>query len=136
VVRALLRGLGHPRGVRGRADRRTAGSSRRRGAGPGRRADGERPSTNPRSLEHQRHLSREVRMKVRTINPFHDANEFWLGLEEDGLRRKVVNVVYRGLVASQQRVAGLTIFDPVAASSYHNHPESEVINYIVGGAGK
>ena len=75
-------------------------------------------------------------MKVRTINPFHDANEFWLGLEEDGLRRKVFKVVDRELVNSEHMVAGLTIFDPGEASSYHNHPESEEINYIVRGSGK
>ena len=75
-------------------------------------------------------------MKVRTINPFHDANEVWLGLEEDGLRRKVFKVVDRELVDSEHMVAGLTIFDPGEASSYHNHPESEEINYIVRGAGK
>ena len=75
-------------------------------------------------------------MKVRTINPFHDANEFWLGLEEDGLRRKVFKVVDRELVDSEHMVAGLTIFDPGEASSYHNHPESEEINYIVRGSGK
>jgi len=75
-------------------------------------------------------------MKVRTINPFRNANEFWLGLEEDGLRRKVFKVVDRELVNSEHMVAGLTIFDPGEASSYHNHPESEEINYIVRGSGK
>jgi len=75
-------------------------------------------------------------MKVRTINPFRNANEFWLGLEEDGLRRKVFKVVDRELVDSEHMVAGLTIFDPGEASSYHNHPESEEINYIVRGSGK
>ena len=75
-------------------------------------------------------------MRVRTINPFRNANEFWLGLEEDGLRRKVFKVVDRELVNSEHMVAGLTIFDPGEASSYHNHPESEEINYIVRGSGK
>ena len=75
-------------------------------------------------------------MRVKTINPFRNANEFWLGLEEDGLRRKVFKVVDRELVNSEHMVAGLTIFDPGEASSYHNHPESEEINYIVRGSGK
>ena len=75
-------------------------------------------------------------MRVKTINPFRNANGFWLGLEEDGLRRKVFKVVDRELVNSEHMVAGLTIFDPGEASSYHNHPESEEINYIVRGSGK
>ena len=75
-------------------------------------------------------------MRVKTINPFRNANELWLGLEEDGLRRKVFKVVDSELVNSEHMVAGLTIFDPGEASSYHNHPESEEINYIVRGSGK
>jgi putative monooxygenase len=75
-------------------------------------------------------------MRVKTIRPFHDADFFWLGLGEDGLRRKVFKVVDRELVNSEHMVAGLTIFDPGEASSYHNHPESEEINYIVHGSGK
>jgi putative monooxygenase len=75
-------------------------------------------------------------MRVKTIRPFRDADFFWLGLDEDGLRRKVFKVVDRELVNSEHMVAGLTIFDPGEASSYHNHPDSEEINYIVHGSGK
>ncbi len=75
-------------------------------------------------------------MKIKTINPFRDANPFWLGLNEPGYRRKVFKIVDRELVNSEFMVAGLTIFEPGESSSLHNHPESEEINYIVRGSGK
>ena len=74
-------------------------------------------------------------MKIRTINPFRDANAFWLGLDEPGYRRKVFKIVDRELVNSEFMVAGLTIFEPGESSSVHNHPESEEINYVVRGSG-
>ena len=74
-------------------------------------------------------------MKIRTINPYRDANAFWLGLDQPGFRRKVFKIVDRELVNSEFMVAGLTIFDPGESSSVHNHPESEEINYIVRGSG-
>ena len=37
------------------------------------------------------------------------------------------------LVGSEHLVAGLTIFDPGEASSYHNHPESEEMDIIIKG---
>ena len=58
-------------------------------------------------------------MKIRTINPFRDANAFWLGLDEPGYRRKVFKIVDRELVNSEFMVAGLTIFDPGESSSVH-----------------
>ena len=75
-------------------------------------------------------------MKIKTINPFLDANPVWLGLDEPGYRRKVFKVVDRELVNSEFMVAGLTIFEPGESSSLHNHPDSEEINYIVRGSGK
>jgi len=75
-------------------------------------------------------------LKIKTINPFRDANPFWLGLNEPGYRRKVFKIVDRELVNSEFMVAGLTIFEPGESSSLHNHPESEEINYIVRGSGK
>jgi len=75
-------------------------------------------------------------LKIKTIDPFRDANAFWLGLDEPGYRRKVFKVVDRELVNSEFMVAGLTIFEPGESSSLHNHPESEEINYIVRGSGK
>jgi len=75
-------------------------------------------------------------LKIKMIDPFRDANAFWLGLDEAGYRRKVFKVVDRELVNSEFMVAGLTIFEPSESSSLHNHPESEEINYIVRGSGK
>lgn len=75
-------------------------------------------------------------MKIKSIDPFRDANAFWLGLDEPGQRRKVFKIVDRETVGSEFMVAGLTIFEPGESSSLHNHPGSEEINYIVRGSGK
>lgn len=75
-------------------------------------------------------------MRIQTIDPFQSSNQFWLGLEEEGFRRKVFKVVDKELVNSEHIVAGLTIFEPGESSSYHNHPDSEEVDYIVRGSGK
>jgi putative monooxygenase len=74
-------------------------------------------------------------VEVRVLNPFVDGEELWLGLESEGLRRKVFRVVNDKLVKSEHMAAGLTIFDPGEASSLHSHPESEEIDFIVKGRG-
>lgn len=73
---------------------------------------------------------------IHVIDPFADARPTWLGLAEDGLRRKVFKVVDEGLLGSEFLTGGLTIFEPGEASSLHNHPESEEINFIVRGNGE
>ena len=75
-------------------------------------------------------------MEVRVLNPFLDGEQLWLGLESEGLRRKVFRVVNQELVDSEHVAAGLTIFDPGESSSLHNHPESEEIDFIVKGTGE
>lgn len=74
-------------------------------------------------------------MRIQTIEPFQSSNQFWLGLDEEGFRRKVFKVVDKDLVNSEHIVAGLTIFEPGESSSYHNHPDSEELDYIVRGSG-
>lgn len=74
-------------------------------------------------------------MRIRTIEPFQSSNQFWLGLDEEGFRRKVFKVIDKDLVNSEHIVAGLTIFEPGESSSYHNHPDSEELDYIVRGSG-
>jgi putative monooxygenase len=73
---------------------------------------------------------------IHVIDPFALANPTWLGLDEDGLRRKVFKVVDDGLLGSEFLTGGLTIFEPGESSSLHNHPESEEINFIVRGTGE
>ena len=75
-------------------------------------------------------------MTIRVIDPFTQANPTWLGLDDGGHRRKVFKVVDRHLNDSEFLVSGLTIFEPGEASSLHDHPESEEINYIVRGSGE
>ncbi len=74
-------------------------------------------------------------MRIQTIEPFQSSNQFWLGLDEEGFRRKVFKVIDKDLVNSEHIVAGLTIFEPGESSSYHNHPDSEELDYIVRGSG-
>jgi len=72
---------------------------------------------------------------VHVIDPFSDANPFWLGLETEGFRRKVFKIVDEELLGSRFLTSGLTIFEPGESSSLHNHPDSEEINFIVRGNG-
>ena len=72
---------------------------------------------------------------VHVIDPFTDTEPFWLGLDEAGFRRKIFKVVDENVRGSEFLTSGLTIFEPGEASSLHNHPESEEINFIVRGNG-
>ena len=47
---------------------------------------------------------------VRVMNPFKDCDELWLGLDEEGLRRKVFQVVTPETVGASKMRAGLTVF--------------------------
>ena len=69
-------------------------------------------------------------MKVRLVSPFDDAEQIWIGLDEPGKRRKVFRFVSPE-TGSEEFMAGITIFEPGEASSYHVHPESEEINLIL-----
>jgi oxalate decarboxylase/phosphoglucose isomerase-like protein (cupin superfamily) len=73
---------------------------------------------------------------VRVIDPFSQSSPFWLGLDEAGFRRKVFKVVDRDVLGSEFLTSGLTIFEPGEASSLHDHPDSEEINFIVRGSGQ
>ena len=72
-------------------------------------------------------------METKTLKPFRDAEEIWLGLDSPGYRRKVFRLVDASLTGSEHIVAGLTIFDPGEASAYHNHPGSEEVDVILRG---
>jgi len=73
---------------------------------------------------------------IRVIDPFADqAQPVWLGLDESGFRRKVFRIVDQNLNGSEFLTSGLTIFEPGEASSLHDHPESEEVNFIVRGSG-
>jgi len=73
-------------------------------------------------------------MRVRLISPFDDAEQIWIGLDEPGKRRKVFRFVSPE-TGSEEFMAGITVFEPGEASSYHVHPESEEINLVLGGSG-
>ena len=73
-------------------------------------------------------------MKVRLISPFDDAEQIWIGLDEPGKRRKVFRFVSPD-TGSERFMAGITIFEPGEASSYHVHPVSEEINLVIAGSG-
>lgn len=73
-------------------------------------------------------------MRVRLIDPFRESEQLWIGLDEPGMRRKVFRFVSPE-VGSEEFMAGITIFEPGEASSYHVHPESEEINLVLEGSG-
>ena len=72
---------------------------------------------------------------VRVMNPFKDCDELWLGLDEEGLRRKVFQVVTPETVGASKMRAGLTVFEPGKRCAPHNHPDSEEINIVIRGEG-
>jgi mannose-6-phosphate isomerase-like protein (cupin superfamily) len=73
-------------------------------------------------------------MRVRLISPFEESEEIWIGLDEPGMRRKVFRFVSPD-TGSEKFMAGITIFEPGEASSYHVHPDSEEINLVLEGSG-
>lgn len=75
-------------------------------------------------------------METKILKPFRDGKQIWLGLDTPGYRRKVFRLVDAQLVGSEHIVAGVTIFEPGEASSYHNHPESEEVDFIIKGRGR
>jgi quercetin dioxygenase-like cupin family protein len=74
-------------------------------------------------------------MEIRVVEPFHDGRPRWLGLAEEGLRRKVFTVVDHDLAGAREMAAGLAVFEPGEASSEHSHPDAEEIIYVVRGSG-
>lgn len=73
--------------------------------------------------------------QVKVLSPFKDGKEIWIGLDAQGYRRKVFQLVDKELVGSEHIVAGLTIFEPGESSSRHNHPGSEEVDIMVRGTG-
>ncbi len=74
-------------------------------------------------------------MEIKIINTFKDAEQIWLGLEQEGHRRKVFRAVDHAQLGAGQIVAGLTIFEPGERCASHSHPGSEEINFVVKGGG-
>ncbi len=70
------------------------------------------------------------------IDPFTEGRSRWLGLDQEGFRRKVFAIAGPDLNDTEFLNAGLTIFEPGEASSLHNHPDSEEIDFIVKGKGE
>jgi len=74
-------------------------------------------------------------LEIKIINTFKDAEQIWLGLEQEGHRRKVFRAVDHDQMGAEQIVAGLTIFEPGERCASHSHPGSEEINFVVKGGG-
>jgi len=73
--------------------------------------------------------------RVRVLDPFKDSRPLWLGLDEEGFRRKVFRIIGDDTVGSQHLRAGVTIFEPGEQCAPHNHPQSEEINVALRGSG-
>lgn len=74
-------------------------------------------------------------MEIKVIKTYKDTKEIWLGLEEEGHRRKVFRAIDEEQLGAKNMVAGLTIFEPGERCAAHSHPGSEEINFVVGGGG-
>ena len=74
-------------------------------------------------------------MEIKVIKTFKESKQIWLGLHEEGFRRKVFRVVDEEQLGAKNMVAGLTVFEPGERCSPHMHPDSEEINFIVSGGG-
>ena len=74
-------------------------------------------------------------MEIKVIKTYKETKQIWLGLEEEGLRRKVFRAIDEEQLGAKNMVAGLTIFEPGERCAPHNHPGSEEINFVVGGGG-
>lgn len=70
----------------------------------------------------------------RVFRPFIDGSQLWLGLGEEGFRRKV-NVLVDESCGAQHLVGGITIFPPGERCIKHSHPGSDEINIIISGQG-
>lgn len=74
-------------------------------------------------------------MEIQVIKTYKAAKQIWLGLEQDGHRRKVFRAVDEEQLGAKNMVAGLTIFEPGERCAAHSHPGSEEINFVVSGGG-
>ena len=74
-------------------------------------------------------------MEIKVIDTFKESEQVWIGLEEEGLRRKVFRSVNESQVGAKKIVAGVAIFEPGERCAPHHHPDSEEFNFIVKGSG-
>ena len=74
-------------------------------------------------------------MEIKVIKTYKDAEQIWLGLDQEGHRRKVFRAVDQKQLGARNIVAGLTIFEPGERCAAHSHPGSEEINFVVKGGG-
>jgi putative monooxygenase len=74
-------------------------------------------------------------MRIEVIKTFTEAEQVWIGLEEDGMRRKIYRAVNDAQVGAKKIVAGLAAFEPGERCAPHAHPGCEEINFVVKGSG-
>lgn len=71
-------------------------------------------------------------LRMQVIHPFTEGAGVWRG-DSPGSIRKMYKCV--GLDRSNQFCCGITLYAPGEGSSFHNHPRSEELDYVVGGSG-
>ncbi len=74
-------------------------------------------------------------MNPQVLSYAHSEEQFWIGLDTPGMTRKVFKLVSDELVNAEHLIAGVTIFEPGESSSFHHHPGSEEINFVLAGSG-
>jgi mannose-6-phosphate isomerase-like protein (cupin superfamily) len=74
-------------------------------------------------------------MEIQVIDTFKDAEQVWIGLGEEGHRRKVWRAVNEARMGATKIVAGIAIFEPGERCAAHSHPGCEEINFAVKGGG-
>lgn len=72
-------------------------------------------------------------MEIKVIKTFKEAKQIWLGLEQEGHRRKVFRAVDEEQIGAKNMVAGVTIFEPGERCAAHSHPGSEEIDFVISG---
>ncbi len=75
-------------------------------------------------------------MEPKVMSYAESPEQFWIGLDTPGMIRKVFKLVSGELTGAEHLIAGVTIFEPGESSSFHHHPDSEEINFVLAGSGE
>ncbi|MDE1861076.1 MAG: cupin domain-containing protein [Candidatus Micrarchaeota archaeon] len=73
-------------------------------------------------------------MAIRVLDPIKHGKRIVLGSTPRTIR-KVFRTIDKELCGSRYFTSGITFFEPGQASSMHNHPGSEEVNFIIKGSG-
>ena len=75
-------------------------------------------------------------MKPRVLTYAESPEQLWIGLDAEGMRRKVFKLVSGELTGAEHLIGGVTVFSPGEESSVHVHEGSEEINFVLSGHGE